>query len=469
MSNREFDYPGCSNNITPTKFRIVSSVTNEDVYLWACLVYKTTASNWQLQLYDPSHGYAKPITVHTENKKPNTWLVTKPINLLKHNNCHVSRYNEGRHGHFSFDTHDRNAVFYLKEMVFFRTAEDAEKWWWDEFSIPHPFCEHTSISLENEQALSKNGMLFKNRQNPHFTGNLSFNQTEQALEITYTDEEYYIGEHKLGHWCACPRFVPIKSNMLYLNERHEHSSHEICVVVAGQAEITALSTSTGEKCKIYTLCVGELALIPSGCFHLYRSVGKQPLKMVSLHFTVPELYSKNLAILTMGNRENELFKLIISDMTATFGEFADKASIEMTKTAKKLCEVFCEYLIENISVTAMAKRSSEHSLEENYSMIFNTVVQYMNNNLHRKLTVKELVTACATCKTTLTKVFRQYAQTGCMKYFTTLKFERAYQMLASGKSCAYVAESLGFSSQAYFTKCFKQYYGIVPSAVERKM
>jgi len=93
----------------------------------------------------------------------------------------------------------------------------------------------------------------------------------------------------------------------------------------------------------------------------------------------------------------------------------------------------------------------------------------MNNNLHRKLTVKELVTACATCKTTLTKVFRQYAQTGCMKYFTTLKFERAYQMLASGKSCAYVAESLGFSSQAYFTKCFKQYYGIVPSAVERKM
>lgn len=469
MSENGSVYQDYLKNITPTKFRIVSGVTNEDVYLWACLVYKTTAANWQIHLYDPSRGISKRITVHTDNKKANEWLVTKPIDLSKHGNQHISRYNDGRHGHFVFDTSDRNAVFYVKELAFFRTADDAEKWASDKYGVPHPICEHTSILMENEKSLSLNGMLFKHRQNPHFTGNWHFNEVEQALEITYTEEEYYIGSYKLGHWCVCPRFLPTKSNMLYRNVRHEHASYEICVITSGRAEITCKYVSSNDLCKIYSLNVGEIALIPSGSFHLYRSVGKAPLTMVSLHFTASEFYIENLTILTMGNRERELFKLILLDMISNFGESTDNVSIEMTSIAKKLCEVLCEYLNQNLTINALSKKSSERSLEKTYSMIFNTVVQYMNNNLHRKLSIKEIETACASCKTTLTKIFGQYTQMGCMKYFTTLKLERAYQMLTSGKSCAYVAENLGFSSQAYFTKCFKQHYGIVPSDVERKI
>lgn len=468
MSNRESAYQDYSNNITPTKLRTVTGITNEDVYLWACLVYKTTASNWQIHLYDPAHPI-KRITVHTDNKKPDRWLITKPIDLLKHGNNHVSRYNDGRHGHFVFDTDERDAVFYLKELAFFKTEEDAKKWSTDSLGIPHPLCEHTSLSLESEEALSKNGILYKNRQRHPFTGLWSFNGAEEALEVVYAEPEYYINTQKLGHFCVCPRFLPAKSNMLYLNDRHEHTTHEICVITSGRAEITCRSTASIDPCRLYQLNPGELALIPNGAYHLYRSVGKEPLKMVSLHFTAPELGISNLTIFNMGNREKELFNLIISDMDSNFGELADNKSVEMTSTAKKLCEVLCEYVIRNLSTRLMSDQSSRCSLEKNYSMIFSTVVKYMNNNLSRKLTIKEIETACAACKTTLTKVFAQYAQMGCMKYFTSLKLERAHEMLSSGMSCSDVAENLGFSSQAYFTKCFKQHYGIVPSEVERKI
>ena len=142
-------------------------------------------------------------------------------------------------------------------------------------------------------------------------------------------------------------------------------------------------------------------------------------------------------------------------MSASFGVKENDAPLEMTATAKKLFEVFFEYVMNSLSLNS--------SMEKSDTIIFNKAVQYMNANIHRKVDIHEIAKACISCKTKLTDVFNKYTQMSCMKYFTNLKMERARQLLISGKSCVEASEMLGFSSQAYFSKCYKLYYGVVPS------
>ena len=157
----------------------------------------------------------------------------------------------------------------------------------------------------------------------------------------------------------------------------------------------------------------------------------------------------------MDKIETELLNIIRLDIENAYGITANEPPVEMTVTAKKLFEVFFEYVMNSLSLNS--------SMEKSDTIIFNKAVQYMNANIHRKVDIHEIATACISCKTKLTDVFNKYTQMSCMKYFTNLKMERARQLLISGKSCVEASEMLGFSSQAYFSKCYKLYYGVVPS------
>ncbi|MBQ8551820.1 MAG: helix-turn-helix transcriptional regulator [Clostridia bacterium] len=445
--------------------QIVSAVEKDEVYSVACLVYKTTALNWQIHLYDPSRRDVKRITVHTAEKKSGVWLVTEPIDLTKYNNTYVERYNGGKHGLFAFDTNDNGALFYLRELAFFRTAEEAKKWEYDEYGIPHPICEHTSIMMDSEQSLEKNGMVYRHRPDPYKTGTWRFSNSEQAIEVAYTAEDYNLGSYNVEHWRAAPRFVSTKSDMLYRCQRHEHKFCEFIVVTAGSVQITC-SSNTSERCKVFTLKRGELMFIPQNSFHLYRPIGNKPLEMVSLHFYVHGVDLKKLMTISLNHREIDLLHFLLKDMQDTYDKLKNVPPIEFTDTSKKLFEVFCEYVMRGNFQAVTQNTPSDSASKKSELHIYHSAVNYMNNNLQRKLGIKEVASACTTCKTTLTKVFHKYANMSCIRFFSALKMEHAQKMLSDGKSCAYVAEALGFSSQAYFSKCFKQHFGVVPSNID---
>ena len=440
-------------HIVPTDYQILCVNDNGEVYSWACLVYKSTAQNWSLHLYDPSRAAAKRIEIETADPAAGKWLITEPIELSKYGNRHITRYNDGRHALFAFDTDDQNTVFYVKELAFFKSYEDAKVWINDADGVPHPIKPHTSISLETEQSLSENGMLYRHFEHEK-TGTWHFDKSERALAVTYMKDYYRHGEYVVGNWRLAPRFVSSKSNMLYLNPRHEHNKYEISIITEGKAEITCGS-------KIYELDKGYIVFIPKNYTHLYRSVGEVPLQMVTVHFLIPDIEKIGSKSIAMDKNETELLDIICRDMSASFGVMQNDSPVEMTATAKKLFEVFFEYVMNSISLNS--------NIEKTDTIIFKKAVQYMNTNIHRKLNVREIATACITCKTKLTDVFNMYTQMSCMKYFINLKMERARQLIISGKSCAEAAEMLGFSSQAYFSKCFKLYFGVVPSNIVKTL
>ena len=64
----------------------------------------------------------------------------------------------------------------------------------------------------------------------------------------------------------------------------------------------------------------------------------------------------------------------------------------------------------------------------------------------------------------LTRLFKKYAKITPIQYLIKIRMEKASELLSQNNfSVLQVAESVGYKNQFYFSKEFKNYYGIVPS------
>ena len=107
--------------------------------------------------------------------------------------------------------------------------------------------------------------------------------------------------------------------------------------------------------------------------------------------------------------------------------------------------------------------SSEHE-----SKVFSRAVSFMMEKLDEKPTVEEIATRANVSVSSLKRIFIRLAGMGIHKYFLKLKLKRGAELLLDGLSVTEVAESLGFSSQGYFTKTFKRETGVLPSEMTRR-
>lgn len=68
----------------------------------------------------------------------------------------------------------------------------------------------------------------------------------------------------------------------------------------------------------------------------------------------------------------------------------------------------------------------------------------------------------------LSRNFKRIKQYSVMQYITKCRMEHAWDLLSGGRlSIAAAAEKTGYQDAFYFSKCFKRYFGISPSQVDR--
>jgi len=66
---------------------------------------------------------------------------------------------------------------------------------------------------------------------------------------------------------------------------------------------------------------------------------------------------------------------------------------------------------------------------------------------------------------TLQRHFTRQYQRSLGEWMRGLRLEHAYQRVAAGEPVKYVAFDLGFKQLSHFSRCFKERYGVPPSAV----
>lgn len=97
------------------------------------------------------------------------------------------------------------------------------------------------------------------------------------------------------------------------------------------------------------------------------------------------------------------------------------------------------------------------------SLTIQKTCNYILDNLHQKLTTKILADYVGVNRTYLSTLFKREIGKTIQEYIMKKRLETAASMLVSTDfPYSSIATTLCFSSQSYFGKCFKEYYGCTP-------
>lgn len=120
---------------------------------------------------------------------------------------------------------------------------------------------------------------------------------------------------------------------------------------------------------------------------------------------------------------------------------------------------FCEVLFH----TSRAYRSRFDS-DESHPPAVNRIIAYINANYTRKISLDELCAELNMSKQYCMRIFKKHLHTTINDYILATRMKHAaYCLRYTYMNVNETANYLGFSSVSYFSRVFKDYYGVAPS------
>lgn len=94
------------------------------------------------------------------------------------------------------------------------------------------------------------------------------------------------------------------------------------------------------------------------------------------------------------------------------------------------------------------------------------VKEYIRKNFRESLTIAELAPIAGLNTSKLKQCFKKVYSTTIFKYITSLRMERAKELIKNEKlSVSEAAYEVGYKNPQHFTVAFKKYYGFLPSSL----
>ena len=217
--------------------------------------------------------------------------------------------------------------------------------------------------------------------------------------------------------------------------------HILSKRISGRAKMIFQSTT----CEITP---EELLYIPANKEYLRQSCGDE--EMIAIHF---HILNKNIfSPLCM--------KIDAQKCETVFKAIYDAWASKETGYKYKCTSLLYDYLSSIIV--------PDHP-SQNYSRIAKSI-QYMENNLEKKIYIKDLAKMCNLCESQYRKLFQLELGISPIKYLNKLRINSALIKIgANNDSMMQIAEMCGFAEQKYFNKVFKDETGKSPSQYRKEI
>lgn len=110
-------------------------------------------------------------------------------------------------------------------------------------------------------------------------------------------------------------------------------------------------------------------------------------------------------------------------------------------------------------------------MKQNYeNETLNNILEYIDNNIESSICVNSLCSKFAISSSTLHLLFKNNLRTTVNSYINTLKLNKSKELISeSSYSISEISEILGFSSIHYFSKKFKNVFGISPTEYAKSL
>lgn len=248
---------------------------------------------------------------------------------------------------------------------------------------------------------------------------------------------------------------------------HLHQEIEICCLINGKMGIATQSSSfTAEK--------GTVILFNSNEPHsLYRVEG--PSTVLSIQIS-PDVFKK-----VFPEIRNIVFKNSITQDDCSDTERSMILS-DMYDTAKDYCNsvfgVELSVFSHVFSLMYKVLKSSEYKLIDhdeysrriNKQIRINRIVNYINENLSRRITLAEIAERESITKNYISHFFRENLNISFQEYLSNLRFEKALKLLtATELNIIDISLECGFSDSKYLNKAFLRNCGVLPKEYRKRI
>lgn len=220
------------------------------------------------------------------------------------------------------------------------------------------------------------------------------------------------------------------------------------------------------------ICLGQnftcerntLFLIPPNVPHLFRNYGREPAKNLYIGFSYTFSPAKKLRTdmpVIIGTDHAEVIGIL-----SLLNEFSELAPEEIMDV---LDQKRLDVMREVVSVFHMVLSDDERYAASNSHrniLLCNKVKDYIMQNLNRRISVDELARQFYISSNYLGQIFRQVTGMTVKNYHNRMRMEYALRLITENQhSIGKVASMVGFDDIAYFSRKFKEFYGVAPSQI----
>ena len=267
--------------------------------------------------------------------------------------------------------------------------------------------------------------------------------------------KWYYPEFKFGVKCFITAFKTKLENSYYFNGEM-HNFWELVYVTEG-------SLFVSEDSRVYELSEGDIIFHKPMEFHKIWVEKDQTARAIIMSFESDDENVMELShgVYKLDAERKSAFEEVYQMLDESFNlNFYVRRKDKPDMVAEKLTFMHFEIFLLSLLSSRHTKRGRQYNVSAmNYKMIIDT----MNENLSKNLSIEELAALCNLSVSNLKKIFAKYAGGGVMKHFNRLKVKRAMRLLRIGLSVSEISYQLGFSSQNYFAVVFRRETGMLPS------
>ncbi len=246
-----------------------------------------------------------------------------------------------------------------------------------------------------------------------------------------------------------------------------HEFYEFAYVEDGK-----LSCTLGEK--TVELSGGDFLLIPPSKTHSYFVAPAHTAEIFIVCFRCSSelltIFDRKIAL---KSEEKALIKEIVSEAKKAFA-FPFKRKLRLLDTPFLGAQQMVENNIERLLIHLIRNETDKNkniklvmSSEELENGLVKDITALLDSKLYAKITLEDVCQKTYYSKTFLNGIFKKKTGYTIMQYYTLLKVREAQKLLREDLAPSAVSHQLHFESPTYFTKVFKKYTQMTPSAYKK--
>ena len=237
---------------------------------------------------------------------------------------------------------------------------------------------------------------------------------------------------------------------------HYHSLYEIYFMLEGNCTYFIDN-------KVYNVQPGDIVIIPEGVIHHTRY---DDISHCRVLINCAEKYIPS-SLQTGMLSGSHLYRnpLITDEAKKIFGKIEKEYKLKDSLSDEVIsCHTH--------SLFYLLMRNADGCLKvDDGNKVIEQAVAYIRENFASDISLSSLAKKFSVSPEHFSRMFKKETGLGFSKYLNSLRLQHAEQLLKSdrGQNITKIAEECGFEDSNYFSKKFKEMYGIAPKKVQKKL